>query len=139
MLRAKGKGKIWLELHVAQGSAKLAGEGCTLDLPRSLASRPPGASITINHRHMYSNAHDGTGSSGEKGGAASRHGGRASADTPFVPSFNSACMRACLPTVLACLPACLLSASRCTTVCSSRHPLVDPFAVLTTTAVTLTS
>ena len=33
MLRAKGEGKIWLELHVAQGSAKLAGEGCTLDLP----------------------------------------------------------------------------------------------------------
>jgi hypothetical protein len=55
--------------------------------------RPPGASITINHRHtfMYLTAHDGTGSSGEKGGAASRHCriGRQT-QTPF--------LHLCLPT-----------------------------------------
>jgi hypothetical protein len=55
--------------------------------------RPPGASITINHRHtfMYPTAHDGTGSSGEKGGAASRHCriGRQT-QTPF--------LHLCLPT-----------------------------------------
>ena len=56
----QGRGQIWLELHVAQGSPlaclvwfgvcsqPASAEGCTLDLPHS-----PGASITINHRHMY--------------------------------------------------------------------------------------
>ena len=61
MPAGQGRGQIWLELHVAQGSglARLVWFGCvrlapraalrcTLDLPHS-----PGASITINHRHMY--------------------------------------------------------------------------------------
>jgi hypothetical protein len=72
---------------------------------------------------MYLTAHDGTGSSGEKGGAASRHCriGRQT-QTPF--------LHLCLPTApCPALPRPALCISM-----FARHPLVDPFAVLTTTA-----
>jgi hypothetical protein len=88
--------RVWFGVCSYMASAK----GCTLDLPHSSAARRINT-VTINHRHtfMYPTTHDGTGSSGEKGGAASRHC-RIGRQTPFLHLY--------LPTTAPC-PALSLS------------------------------
>ena len=123
----QGRGQIWLELHVAQGSPlaclvwfgvcsqPASAEGCTLDLPHS-----PGASITINHRHMYLLRTMALGRLGKKAAPL--------AGIVTLPSPSASASASAYPAH---------PALSCPVLCISmfaRHPLVDPFAVLTTTA-----